>query len=77
MDFNSIVNISLIIENINQIETFNFLGIQGLSNLINSYILGIIRDNSLELSKSKPIELLNYQSNVLYVLINGLFPSIC
>lgn len=51
----------------------NSLGIQGISiNNRNS----IIFENMLSDTRVKTTELLNYQSNILYCLINGLSPSL-
>jgi len=76
LDFNSMVNISPILENIIQNEVFDVLGIEGVNDQENIYVPNIIIDNPLSLNKPKVKEVLNYQSNVLYVLINGLSPSI-
>jgi hypothetical protein len=53
-------------------EVTNSLGIQGINFNRNSIILGDLVINT----KVKTTELLNYQSNILYCLINGLSPSI-
>jgi hypothetical protein len=54
-------------------DSTNSLGIQGINyNSRNSLIV----DNLLMNTKVKTTELLNYQSNILYCLINGLSPSI-
>jgi len=55
-------------------EPTNLLGIQGLN--YNSNRNSVILDNVLTNPRLKTTELLNYQSNVLYCLINGLSPSI-
>jgi hypothetical protein len=72
---NSVVNINPVL-NINPIVSFeptyrdytNSIGIHG-----NRDSLTLVT-NDLVLGKSK--ELLNYQSNILYCLINGLSPSL-
>lgn len=53
------------------------LGIQGLS-IRESNRNSIILNTSIALNKDKPrnVELLNYQSNILYLIINGLSPSL-
>lgn len=55
----------------------NLLGIQGLS-IRESNRNSIILNTSIALNKDKPrsVELLNYQSNILYLMINGLSPSL-
>lgn len=53
-------------------DNANSLGIHGISNNRNSIII----DNSLMTTRIKTTELLNYQSNILYCLINGLSPSL-
>lgn len=55
----------------------NPLGIQGLS-IRESNRNSTILNTSIALNKDKPrsVELLNYQSNILYLMINGLSPSL-
>lgn len=55
-------------------EPGNFLGIQGLN--YNSNRNSVIVDSVLMNLRLNTTELLNYQSNILYCLINGLSPSI-
>ena len=53
-------------------DNANSLGIHGINYNRNS----IIVDNGLNSTRIKTTELLNYQSNILYCLINGLSPSL-
>lgn len=55
-------------------DTTNHLGIQGINNS-SSNRSSVIVENVI-LNKLKTTELLNYQSNILYCLINGLSPSL-
>lgn len=55
-------------------DTTNSLGIQGINYGSNRNF--VIVDNVLMNTRLKTTELLNYQSNILYCLINGLSPSI-
>jgi hypothetical protein len=54
-------------------DTTNSLGIQGINYSNNRNF--VIVDNLLINTRVKNTELLNYQSNILYCLINGLSPS--
>lgn len=54
-------------------DTTNSLGIQGINYSNNRNF--VIVDNLLINTRVKSTELLNYQSNILYCLINGLSPS--
>jgi hypothetical protein len=53
-------------------ETLNSLGIHGINYGGN---INFVVENGL-MNRLKTTELLNYQSNILYCLINGLSPSI-
>jgi hypothetical protein len=55
-------------------DTTNSLGVHGVNHFNNRNF--VIVDNVLINTKLKTTELLNYQSNILYCLINGLSPSI-
>lgn len=55
-------------------DTTSSLGIQGINYGSNRNF--VIVDNLLINTKLRSTELLNYQSNILYCLINGLSPSI-
>ena len=70
--------VSPIVEGSKYREAFNALGIQGLNNQNNVEIINIIQPTyPVELNRSRPpTELLNYRSNILYVIINGLSPRI-
>lgn len=54
-------------------DTTNSLGIQSITNSNRNFV---IVDNALINTRLRTTELLNYQSNILYCLINGLSPSI-
>lgn len=74
LDFHSVAP-SPIIDNItNQQLTNNSLDVQNLR--INTNLSEIIMNNRILENRSKPKELLNYQSNILYLLINGISPSL-
>jgi hypothetical protein len=69
--------ISPIVEGSNYREAFNALGIQGLNNQNSINPINIIYNDPIVINKPKPpTELLNYQSNILYVMINRLSPRI-
>jgi hypothetical protein len=55
-------------------DTTNSLGIQGINYGSNWNF--VVIDNVLMNTRLKTTELLNYKSNILYCLINGLSPSI-
>jgi hypothetical protein len=71
VNINSIFSNAIASTNITN-EVTNSLGIQGINYNRNSIIFGDLVINT----KVKTTELLNYQSNILYCLINGLSPSI-
>jgi hypothetical protein len=69
--------ISPIVEGSNYREAFNALGIQGLNSQNSINPINIIYNDPILINKPKPpTELLNYQSNILYVMINRLSPRI-
>jgi hypothetical protein len=55
-------------------DTTNSLGIQGVNYSSNRS--SVIVDSVLMNTRLKTTELLNYQSNILYCIINGLSPSL-
>ena len=71
VNINSIFSNAIASTNITN-EVTNSLGIQGINFNRNS----VIFDNLVINTRVKTTELLNYQSNILYCLINGLSPSI-
>jgi hypothetical protein len=56
------------------LDTMNPLGIQGLNHNIDQVINMV--DSYMVENRQHTLELLNYQSNILYILVNNLTPTI-